>query len=842
MNAQTPPGEDDPFKPFSETDRAQSANKSKTKGEDWQPQLPAPEEPPELDRAPIWRNLTAVARWVYRGPQGEPLFAVYRYNKPDGDKAPVPYCYGRRSGTDSNGEAWARVSWHFKAPKSPIPLYGLDRLAQRPDAPVMVLEGEKTADACAGLFPEFVGVTSQGGSKGARKSDWSPLSGREVTIFGDNDEAGAAYAEDVAALAYEAGATSVRRVVIPSAWNAAPGWDIADQLPLGVALEALREIVEQAEEVEAPSLPDDAQWPPGFRMEVDGLYYHRTESKRDKEPDVRICQAFRVLGRARDTDSSNWHIYIEFKDRSGIVHKHPIPSGLLAGGHGELEKNLFDAGFVGSTDHGAKSLLRQALNEVESDKRLRLIGRPGWYEDAYILADGTVIGGCSEPLVFKRPIRNGAGLVAVEGDLAAWQNEIATPASISPIAKFCIAAAFCGPLIDRLGLPSGGFHLFGKSKIGKTLAVKLAASVWGKPEKNGLLRDWRSTANAMEGAAEESCDNLLILDEIHQASPNEVVSAIYMLANESGKERMTQHAENRPRRTWRMFLLSTGEIDVASKVYQDNKKVMPAGAEVRVPSVPVVEGMWGDKPEEIMRAMHAALKRFHGTAGRAFLDCLMSGDTDASEVKDAYNQMRESFELELPEGADQQVLDVVARFALVATVGEFAIDWGILPWEDRAAEEASLTVMRHWLRNRGGVSSNEDNKVISAVRSMIFSFGTARFEQVEYRSDCISEPKRWLPVEPMRTIPDRIGWKRVNGEDIDFCIPQESWDVFCRANGFIAKDAAKVLDEKGYIDRRDDPKRRMQRFQPPGLGGKRIYVYVIKSSILESDEEPAGAA
>ena len=83
---------------------------------------------------------------------------------------------------------------------APRPLYGLDRIASRPDAPVIVCEGEKAADAAAKIFPDHAAVTSSGGSQAAAKSAWSPLSGRKVTIWPDNDESGANYANEVAAI------------------------------------------------------------------------------------------------------------------------------------------------------------------------------------------------------------------------------------------------------------------------------------------------------------------------------------------------------------------------------------------------------------------------------------------------------------------------------------------------------------------------------------------------------------------------------------------------------------------------------------------------------------------
>ena len=45
--------------------------------------------------------------------------------------------------------------WQWKdLPRGRRPLYGLDFLAARPDAPVLVVEGELTADAARILFPK----------------------------------------------------------------------------------------------------------------------------------------------------------------------------------------------------------------------------------------------------------------------------------------------------------------------------------------------------------------------------------------------------------------------------------------------------------------------------------------------------------------------------------------------------------------------------------------------------------------------------------------------------------------------------------------------------------------
>ena len=92
------------------------------------------------------------------------------------------------------GCAGGKLEWRWERWPPKRPLYGLQRLAERPCAAVVVCEGEKAADAAARLLSGYVAVTSPNGSKSAAKADWSPLQGRAVTVWPDADAAGLEYA------------------------------------------------------------------------------------------------------------------------------------------------------------------------------------------------------------------------------------------------------------------------------------------------------------------------------------------------------------------------------------------------------------------------------------------------------------------------------------------------------------------------------------------------------------------------------------------------------------------------------------------------------------------------
>jgi hypothetical protein len=161
------------------------------------------------------------ATWCYRDAEDGVLGFACRFDATD-SKQFRPLTLWRLSG----GLQWRWESWPPKRP-----LYGLQALARRPNAPAVICEGEKSADAAAMLLAHFVVVTSPNGSKSAGQADWSPLRGRAVTIWPDADTTGLEYAHAVARRALAAGAVSVAIVSPPEGVKV--GWDAADALADG---------------------------------------------------------------------------------------------------------------------------------------------------------------------------------------------------------------------------------------------------------------------------------------------------------------------------------------------------------------------------------------------------------------------------------------------------------------------------------------------------------------------------------------------------------------------------------------------------------------------------------
>lgn len=174
-----------------------------------------------------------VAQYVYRDAEGNAVIIANRFHRSDGTKFFIPF--------DAAGGEW-------KAPEH-RPLYRLPELiAANVDRPVILTEGEKCADALAGLG--YVATTTFGGANAGHKADLSSLKGRKVIIWPDYDAPGAAYAEGIARALHRDHGTLARVLEInddalckvtrqTAATGQSPditlhkGWDAADAVAQG---------------------------------------------------------------------------------------------------------------------------------------------------------------------------------------------------------------------------------------------------------------------------------------------------------------------------------------------------------------------------------------------------------------------------------------------------------------------------------------------------------------------------------------------------------------------------------------------------------------------------------
>lgn len=190
--------------------------------------LDVTEYPPEIHEPPIFRlgNIQRTAHWVYRNEIGRVMFYIARFDIPDKGTGEIrkefrPYCW--------IGGVFKNKMW-----PSPRPLYGLELSSINLSRPICLVEGEKAADAAREIMGNsYVVMTWPGGAKAVDKVDWSPLTGRDVLIWPDNDDAGMEAAREIIVKIIRKARTvkiiEIQNSGMPAKWDAADalndGWD-----------------------------------------------------------------------------------------------------------------------------------------------------------------------------------------------------------------------------------------------------------------------------------------------------------------------------------------------------------------------------------------------------------------------------------------------------------------------------------------------------------------------------------------------------------------------------------------------------------------------------------------
>ena len=553
-----------------------------------------------------------------------------------------------------------------------------------------------------------------------------------------------------------------------------------------------------------------------------------------------VAQPFEVLGLARSASAdgkvSSWGRLIGFDNPDGARIEEVVASAALQGDPATVAAALADAGMTIEATGPARRSFVQYLNGVDTKARITLALRTGWVavggKRAFIVP-GAVIGGDPNERVILTKEVNAA--YEMRGSLSEWRDNVATPAADHLMLRFAISLGFGGTMLAVVGGESGVIHIYGPSSGGKTTASRVSASVWGSGGDAGYLKTWKSTSNALEGNLAASTDSLLVLDEVGQAEAREIGQMLYMITNARGKDRMTRTVTIRSAFKWRTLVLSTGEVPIPARLNEDSprggRKGVRAGHLVRAVDLKadrvcgVFDRPYPDfDPASFSDQLKKATATFCGVAGVEFVRQLLDRDVDdkaAAKKIDAFAEQAVAIVDGDPSG---QVSRVIQRFALIAAAGEFAVEFGIVPWAQGVPTADALELFRGWLRARGGAGPAEERQMVAQVQRFWELHGESRFDNLD------TPPTNPFTGQEMKERPSsqRAGYREGKGDDRRwFTLPQTWRDEVCI--GLDAMEVARTLARRGILER-GDGKNLMKRVS---IGSDRLRAYVITPKVFE---------
>lgn len=186
---------------------------------------------------------TLIASHAYCNVNGEvACYNLRLEDKENGKKMFLPLTYGKIHLEDN-------PSWRFKghSERSEL-LYNAQLLKLNPEKPILIVEGEKTADAASKILEgNYIVVTWLGGAAAAKEANWKLLNGRDVVIWPDNDAPGFKAAYDIGDSLRRVGVNSLKIVDKDVLKEFPPKWDIADSLPEGKGSKFIENTILRAE-------------------------------------------------------------------------------------------------------------------------------------------------------------------------------------------------------------------------------------------------------------------------------------------------------------------------------------------------------------------------------------------------------------------------------------------------------------------------------------------------------------------------------------------------------------------------------------------------------------------
>ncbi|OND85580.1 DUF927 domain-containing protein [Burkholderia pseudomallei] len=544
-----------------------------------------------------------------------------------------------------------------------------------------------------------------------------------------------------------------------------------------------------------------------------GVWHHNFKQREGQEPvmvDEWICSPLYVDAITSDREDENYGFLLRYVSRRGIWKKWAMPAEMLAGDGGEA-LGIILAGGVEISQHKKREVLRYVASQHPT-RHMRAATMTGWHDGAFVLPD-EVIG--ADDVWFQAAGRTAP--YGTAGTPEGWKQGVAAVAHGNPLLMLSISAAFAGVLLEPLCIDGAGLHIYGDSSTGKTTALVAGISVWGG---RSFRRQWRATANGLEGAGTMHTDTLLALDEIGECAPRDLYEAAYALANGTGKSRANKHGEARKAAQWRVFVLSTGETTIAARIEAGGIEAK-AGQGLRILDVPV-SGRYGlfddlrgaDSGARLSDALRDAAARHYGHAGRQFVLRMASERGTGMELSERLADLLTHFDA--PDGQERRAARVLAVAALA---GELAIEFDIVDWPHGAPTQAAIRAFRSWQGQRGTSGrSAEHVGIVRAVSDFIDRCGDARFSDID--SD-------GAPLAPIR---DRAGYWRIEGGHRLYLFTSAGMKEAIK--GYDLNRALTALDAAGALARKQGGQRSVPIRAPDG---RLVRLYVIDPERLDPE-------
>ena len=254
------------------------------------------------------------------------------------------------------------------------------------------------------------------------------------------------------------------------------------------------------------------------------------------------------------------------------------------------------------------------------------IGRFGYIPDEGFspFVDGLIFDGDANFKAMFQTVRS-------RGSETKWLETAEEVREMSTTAKIILAASFASVLLEPLNCLPFFVHLWGvDSGTGKTVALMVAASVWGDPAVGAYVKTFDGTVVGMEKTAAFLNNLPFCLDELQLAkdSKGRTTFDVYKLAQGVGRTRGNRSGGVDLTPTWRNSILTTGESPLTGTASGAGAVNRVIDIECKSAQAVIKDGM----------RISGAVKRNYGFAGRKFVERLYQPGV-IDQVSERYREL-----------------------------------------------------------------------------------------------------------------------------------------------------------------------------------------------------------
>lgn len=222
-----------------------------------------------------------------------------------------------------------------------------------------------------------------------------------------------------------------------------------------------------------------------------------------------------------------------WNNMDGAEETHTCPMSDIKSAGCPAFQALADKAAGGAGGFSTPRDLRQFVEDAADDQdavNIRFTRIAGWRDNSYV-ADGFSIGENPPLLVSANKVARWEGA----GDRDEYLRRFGEVVTQNPAVAFLCGFFVAGSLVRLVGAENFLFGIMGRTSVGKTLSIKTAVSMRGRPDS---YFTFDGTEGGIKDLCQRSIDTCFPLDESGQAkmSPEELGQLIYAISQ--GRERV----------------------------------------------------------------------------------------------------------------------------------------------------------------------------------------------------------------------------------------------------------------------------------------------------------------